>query len=193
MAERVTRTLPDVRSRLVVRMHPVSASLPPRRPVGQIVLCPVIFESYKHMTERLADWVAAVGQLTDQSVRLLVTAGRDEVPASLARSPQLEFTGRLSHGKLRHLWARSRAVYFPPGLESFGCPLAEARVYGMPVIARATAQSREIAGPALCGFDVGDADSLRQAIELALTAEVSPDPAPFDPTAYFDWMLGPQA
>ena len=43
------------------------------------------------------------------------------------------------------LWSRCRAVYFPTGLESFGCPLAEARVNGVPVIARDTPQNREIA------------------------------------------------
>jgi hypothetical protein len=37
---------------------------------------------------------------------------------------------------------------------------------------------------------VGDTDSLRGAVEAALTARVTPDPAPFDPDAYFDWMLG---
>ena len=88
------------------------------------------------------------------------------------------------------LWARCRAVYFPTVLESFGCPLAEARISGRPVIAADTAQNREIAGPALCGYAPGDRDSLRSATERALTAEIAPDPGPFDPDAYFDWMLG---
>jgi glycosyltransferase involved in cell wall biosynthesis len=105
----------------------------------------------------------------------------------------MDFVGRLDHAKLCRLWARSRAVYFPPGLEAFGFPLAEARVNGQPVIARDTPQNREIAGPALCGFAVGDPDSLRQAIEIAVTRKVAPDPAPFDPDAYFDWMLGSHA
>ena len=50
------------------------------------------------------------------------------------------------------MWARSRAIYFPTDLESFGYPLAEARVSGQPVIARDTALNREIAGPALCRY-----------------------------------------
>ena len=89
------------------------------------------------------------------------------------------------------MWARSRAIYFPTGLESFGYPLAEARVSGQPVIARDTAQNREIAGPALCGYTLGDPDSLRRAVEVALTADVAPDPGPFDPDQYFGWLLGP--
>ena len=78
----------------------------------------------------------------------------------------------------------------PPGLESFGFPLAEARVNGQPVIAQDTAQNREIAGPALCGFTVGDIDSLRYATELALKADIKPDTEPFEPDAYFNWLLG---
>ena len=126
----------------------------------------------------------------DDSVRLIVTASAAEVPASLAASPRLHFVGRLSVEQTRRLQARCRAIYFPTGLESFGCPLAEARVTGWPVIARDTPQNREIAGPALCGYDLGDEDSLRRATEAALTARVAPDPEPFDPDAYFDWMLG---
>jgi hypothetical protein len=193
MAERVADTLPDVAKRLVVRMHPVSANPVPGQPDGQLILCPVVFESYKHMTQRLTEWLAAVEHSMDISVRMFVTASPAEVPVSLAASPRLHFVGRLNHAELCRLWARSRAVYFPPGLEAFGFPLAEARVNGQPVIARDTAQNREIAGPALCGYSVGDPGSLRQATEVALTRKVAPDPAPFNPDAYFEWMLGSQA
>jgi len=190
MAERVTRILPDVTSRLVVRMHPVSTCHVPYSPTDQLILCPVLFESYKHMPGHLAEWLVAVTHDTTDSLRLLVTASPNEVPATLAAHPRIELTGRLTHDRLAQLWARSRAIYFPPGLESFGCPLAEARVNGQPVIARDSAQNREIAGAALCGFTPGDPDSLRQAIETALTRQVLADPAPFDPDAYFEWMLG---
>ncbi len=58
------------------------------------------------------------------------------------------------------------------------------------MIARDSAQNREIAGPALCGFDPGDPESLRNAVKSALTTRVAPDPLPFDPDAYFGWLLG---
>ena len=51
------------------------------------------------------------------------------------------------------------------------------------MIAQDTAQNREIAGPALCGYALGDPGSLRQATETALAAQVAPDPGPFDPDA----------
>jgi hypothetical protein len=193
MAERIADTLPDVTDRVVVRMHPVTAHAVPAERDGQLILCPIVFESYKHMPQRLTEWLSAVDRTLDPSVRMMVTATPAEVPGHLAASPRMDFVGRLDHAELARLWARSRAVYFPPGLEAFGFPLAEARVNGLPVIARDTPQSREIAGPALCGFTVGDQDSLRQATETAMTMTVPPDPAPFDSDAYFGWMLGARA
>ena len=91
--------------------------------------------------------------------------------------------GRLPHTRLREWRTRSRAIFFPTDLESFGYPLAEARVSGQPVIACDTEQNREIAGRALCGYAPDDPGSLRRAVGLALTVQVLPDPAPFDPTA----------
>jgi hypothetical protein len=189
MAERITAALPDVAGQVVVRMHPIS-SVPALPAQGTLILCPVLFAPYKHMAERITDWLAAATRTLDDSVRLIVTASASEVPPSLAASPRLHFVGRLSVPDVAGLWHRCRAVYFPTSLESFGYPLAEARAHGRPVIAVDSEQAREIAGPALHGYARGDRDSLRCAIEAALTAEVAADPGPFDPDAYFDWMLG---
>jgi len=112
------------------------------------------------------------------------------VPATVACHPRVDLVGRLPCGELRIMQGRCRAVYFPTGLESFGYPLAEARVSGQPVIARDTAQNREIAGAALFGYTPGDPDSLRRAVEAALAADIAPDPGPFDPDRYFGWLLG---
>ena len=190
MAERVGYILPSVRSRIIPRLNPVSADSIPSMPREAVILCPVIFYPYKHMISRLREWITAIDEHIDSAVQMLVTAGRSEVPDDLACHPRIKLVGQLSHAELRQLWARSRAIYFPPGLESFGFPLAEARANGQPVIARDTEQSREIAGPALCGFTVGDADSLRSATEQALARDVAPDPGPFEPDAYFNWLLG---
>jgi hypothetical protein len=190
MAERIAAALPGTADRVAVRMHPVSANPVARQPEPGLILCPVIFESYKDMAGNLADWVAAVDQVMDDSVCMLVTANAAEVPAALAASRRLKFTGRLDLRELSRQWARCQAVYFPSRLEAFGFPLAEARVYGLPVIASDTPRNREIAGPALYGCTAGDLDSLRYATELALKADLAPDPAPFAPDAYFDWMFG---
>jgi hypothetical protein len=189
-AERIKAALPEVADRVVIRLHPVSANPVPRQPGGSRILCPVLFAPQKNMPDRLAEWLAAVDHVLDGSVRMTVTADVSEVPAWLAAHPRLDLVGRLSLHALCDLWAGSQAVYFPSGVESFGFPLAEARVNGLPVIAQDTPQNREIAGPALCGYTVGDPHSLRHATETALTAKLEPDPGPFDPDAYFDWMLG---
>jgi glycosyltransferase involved in cell wall biosynthesis len=191
MAERVTRVLPGLADRLVVRHHPVAPDSVPRLPRDQVILCPVLFSPYKGMVDRISELLAAIDEVADTAVRLKVTAARTEVPDALAAHPRLEVLGRLGHNELRELWARSRVIYFPPGVESFGYPLAEARVSGQPVIAPDSELNREVAGPALCGFTVGDPDSLVKATDQALTADVTPDPLPFDPTAYFNWLLGP--
>lgn len=190
MAERVAHILPKVRSRITPRLNPVS---PDSVPAGQrepVILCPVIFSPYKHMVDRLREWIGAVDSQIDPSIRMLVTATRDEVPNDLAEHPRIELLGQLTHAELRQQWARSCAIFFPPGLESFGFPLAEARANGQPVIARDTEQNREIAGPALCGFTVGDCDSLQSATHRALTMDLKPDPEPFEPDSYFAWLLG---
>lgn len=142
------------------------------------------------MVARLTDWIAAIDEHIDPSVRMLVTADRTEVPAPLADHPRIELVGQLSHENLRTLWARSCAIYFPTDIESFGFPLAEARVNGQPIIARDTEQNREVGGPALCGFKVGDIESLREATDMALTASIAPDTTPFEPDSYFEWLLG---
>ena len=191
MAARVGRLLPRLRGRVVTRHHPVSADSLPQLPREPAVLCPVLFASYKGLIERLTELLAALDEHGDPAIRLRITADEQEVPAGLAGHPRVELLGRRSYAELRSLQARSKAIFFPTGLESFGYPLAEARASGQPVIARETAQNREIAGPALCGFDVGDGETLRHAVKLALTCKIEPDPGPFDPDGYFSWLLGP--
>ena len=191
MAERITRVLPGLSDRVVVRMHPVSADSIPASPQERIILCPVLFSPYKRMVARIMEWLTANDEHIDPSVRLMITADDSEVPPDLAAHSRVELVGRLVLDELSRLWSRSQAIYFPTSVESFGYPLAEARVNGQPVIALDTPQNREIAGPALFGFTSGDQDSLRNATELALAADVKPDPSPFDPDAYFNWMLGP--
>jgi glycosyltransferase involved in cell wall biosynthesis len=142
------------------------------------------------MVQRLADLVAAIDKDVDPAIRVLVTAERAEVPASLTNNPRIQLVGRLDYAHLCRLSARSSVIYYPTALESFGYPLAEARASGQPVIALDTVQNREIAAAALCGFSPGDSASLRRAAMLALTKDVAPDPAPFDPDAYFHWLLG---
>ncbi len=189
-AERVIRVLPEVRDRVVVRFNPISPDLFPSSDVrDSAILCPIVFQPYKRMDERLADLLRAVDAHGDPDVQVRVTAAASELPAFLANHPRVVLLGRLPHEKLRSVWCQSRAIYFPTGIEAFGYPLGEARLSGHPVIALDTPQNREIAGGALCAFTAGDDDALRDAVARALTIEVLPDPQPFDPRAYFTYLL----
>jgi glycosyltransferase involved in cell wall biosynthesis len=191
MAERVATAMPALRKRIIPRLNPVSADSVPRIPREPIILCPVVCYPYKNMVARLTEWIAAVDKHIDPMVRMMVTANRQEVPPSIAGHPRIELVGHLPHAQLRSLWARSKAIFFPSPIESFGFPLAEARVNGQPAIALATPQNREVAGPALCGFTIGDPESILTATQRALSEDLAPDPAPFEPNAYFEWLFGP--
>lgn len=190
MAERVTGALPRLTARLVVRPHPLSPGRVPVLPAQTAILCPILFSPYKQMGARITEWITAIDRHLDPAIRMIITAEPSEMPGSLARHPRIDVAGRVSHHDMAKLWARSRAIYFPTTIESFGFPLAEARANGYPVVAADTPQNREIAGPALCAYTPGDPGSLRCATERALTARVTPDPAPFDPDTYFAWLLG---
>jgi glycosyltransferase involved in cell wall biosynthesis len=190
MAGRVIQAMPGVSDRVVIRPHPVSAGPPRATGAEPAIVCPVLFAPYKHMPQRLCELLTALDAHDDPRVRVWVTAEDGEVPAGLAAHPRVDLLGRRRGEESSVLVGRARAVYFPGGLESFGYPLAEARVAGRPVIAGDTTQNREIAGQALCGYTPGDPGSLELAVKTALTVRVSPDPGPFDPGAYFDWLLG---
>lgn len=193
MAERVIRVLPEVHDRVVVRFNPIAAdSFPAVTEREPAILCPIIFQPYKRMDDRLQELVQAVDAYGDPDVTLTVTADPGEMPPALAAHPRIRAVGRVPWQRLRVMWAAARAVYFPTSIEAFGFPLAEARLSGHPVIARDSAQCRELAGPALCGFTVGDVGSLAAAVTRAMSLVVTPDPTPFDPEGYFDFLLGPE-
>ena len=113
--------------------------------------------------ERLGALLRVVGELGEDPVRVLVTADRTELPEELACHPaDAAGSAASTHTRLSEWRKRSRAVFFPTDLESFGYPLAEARVNGQPVIACDTEQNREIQAapcavtsrttPARCGM-----------------------------------------
>ena len=180
MAERVCHALPAARNRLVVRAHPVSANSIPVRPRAIQPSCA------RSCSRPTSGWTSGFRNSSPRSTTAenrWSGSGLQQAPVIFQTGsqsePRIEFLGRIDQHALREAWARSQAIYFPTGLESFGYPLAEARVSGHPVIARDTAQNQEIAGSALCGFSPGDPDSLRHALKLALTSDVSPDPGTF--------------
>ncbi|MGK5110421.1 glycosyltransferase [Geodermatophilus sp. CPCC 205506] len=189
MADRVSTALPDLAERIVVRLQPLRVPDRPRDAEASsgTVLCPIVHSPYKNLAAHLELLQAALG---DRRVRVVCTIGPADATPALRADDRFSFLGMLDQPSLESRYAEAAAVYFPTSIESFGYPLAEARAAGLPVLAQDTAHNREVAGAALFGFRSGDARSLADALAGALAAEVPPDPAPFDPRAYFDWLLG---
>lgn len=188
MAERIAMVVPDVARRLVVRFHPFTPSVQRRAVADPFILVPIVWSRYKQLDRFLTTLLDAIQDKPDHAV--VWTASPEQVADNVRQNPQLQLVGALGHGKLAELYASAAAIFYPTEIESFGYPLAEARALGIPIIAQDTARTREVAGAALRGFQSGDADSLVHATDAALGNKPDPDPAPFDPTTYFRWLLG---
>ena len=190
MSKRVLSFRPSLHDRLVVRPHPVAP-----RPwagssaTGADLLMPIVNAPYKRLPWHLQNILEACGS-SDLVERVFVTAEAADFPSSVAGDPRVRFLGRLSSDELDIYWRRCKAVYFPPQLESFGYPLAEARANGRRVVAPDSDQNYEIAGAALAAFIAGDPHSLQAALVDAMSVSVAPDRETFDPSNYFDWLIG---
>lgn len=75
----------------------------------------------------------------------------------LARQPgvagHVEFVGPLSREETEKLYPASDIFVFPSLTESFGFPMAEAMLHGMPIVAADTPVNREICGDCAVYFD----------------------------------------
>ncbi|MDQ7908209.1 glycosyltransferase [Phytohabitans sp. ZYX-F-186] len=187
MADRVRRCLPRVAGRVVVHAHPVTP-VGPRLPAEvPFLLVPVVPGPYKNLFPRLRELLLVLDAM-GRPDRIWVTARPEQLPPDLLAQPRIRPLGSLPHIALATLWRTATAAFYPSALESFGYPLAEARVYGVPVIAADTAQNREIAGAALRGYRLGVDGDLREAV-LRCAEPAAAEPAAFDPDAYFDRLL----
>lgn len=203
MGRRVVAALPSVAARVVVRPHPLSpvgtaagADLPFPEPGA--FLCPVLFAPFKAMGRLLRPIDDAAGILaarTGERISVTVTATEAEARREgLADRPHLRFVGRLAPEQLATYQRSHRMLVYPTRIESFGYPLAEARLTGIPVVAPDTAHAREVAGPVLLPYQRDDPDDIVEAMAAALAATPRPEAGnPFDPVAYFDWLLGVRA
>ncbi|WDZ87854.1 glycosyltransferase [Micromonospora cathayae] len=188
MAQRVVDRLPAVRDRLLVLPNPVS-QVGPRIPTTDVsILVPIVWSPFKNVASELRVLLAALDRRRHRAL-VRVTAHPRDLPGDLVYHPRLDLIGPLPHHRLVAYWRRSTAVFFPCVLESFGYPLAEARVYGVPVLAPDTPQAREIAGPALVPYRLSDVDSLAAALD-GLDRPVAPEPHAFERGGYFTRLLG---
>lgn len=189
MAERVSHHLPELANRISVVPHPVSPR--DRNSITEgLIVCPMLPAPYKRMRHHLTVLTQAAEQLYSSSKRRLdlrITATQQELAAlGLPASCSLTPVGHLSARQLDPLLAMAQVIYYPAELESFGYPLAEARANGQPVVAPGSVQTKEVAGNALVPYQEATPDAIASALECALSEPPpAPDPAPFDPDAYF--------
>ncbi|MCM3884720.1 glycosyltransferase [Frankia sp. R82] len=216
MAERVATYVPAVRNRLTVAFNPVTppdaihqvdamhhvdtARSRDRDSAAVDFLCPVVILPQKLLTGRLRAGLAALDILAGPPHRIdatLSVTGRAEQleDPAVACHPRLRLVGEHSAEVVIAMMARCDGIFFPLELESFGYPMAEGRRMGVPVIARDSAHNREIAGPALVGYQRESGEDIAAAMHAAQAASRSralkPDEAGhFDRGPYFDQLLG---
>lgn len=187
MAERIAHHVPAVAGRIVVRHHPVTP-VGGREPAAEpFVLVPVRPSPYRDLAGQLRALLAAQDRVGAEA-GLRVTADAADLPPDVAGHPRVEAIGVVPHRRMAVLWRRAAAAFFPSSLESFGYPLAEARAYGLRIVAPDNAQAREIAGPALAAYRPGDAASLADAVARA-AEPVPAEPEAFDRDRYFAWLF----
>ncbi len=202
MAERVIRAVPKVAGRITVRHNPLSAppvvAPPPTgdKPRRAEFLCPVLPSPYKKATERLAVLLAACDRLAGSPdgipASLVITAATGDIASpEIRRHPRLRIIGHQELDVVHTLITRCTAVIFPFELESFGYPLAEARVIGVPVVALDSAHNREIAGAALVPYQRQEPEPVAAAMFAALSARRTPETGTaFSRDRYFDELFG---
>lgn len=186
MASRVVDHCPRLKDRLRVRHHPVS---PPSRGVPTchpFILFPQLPAPHKDLVGSLRRLVVAE-KLSGQSIPILVTADAGDL-GDLAPHPLVHAIGPKTHSEMDSLWATASVAYAPSLIESFCYPVAEARALGIPVLAPDAELHREVGGTAHIAYAADDPASLADSLITALTANVQPDPAPFDPDRYFSWL-----
>jgi len=188
MAERVAAS--GVRSdHLVVRHHPLTVGTRSSEMMDgdPVMLFPSMPAPHKDLVGALATLLEAVDRVPN-SWQVIVTAPASAL-ADLAHHPSVSAIGPQSHDGMDLLWSTVTAAYLPYEAESFGYPFAEARAYGVPILGSDTAQNREVAGAALVPVAVGDVGAISNALDAALHAIIHPDPLPFSPDAYFEWLV----
>lgn len=190
MRTRVVARCPWAGRRIEVMPHPVTplAPSPDRDSRKRVVLCPVLGAPYKQLGRHLKVLLRALSSDSLLSeVKVLVTATDSELAQMGIRADdRLVPLGRLTTVATADAMQRATVLYFPTELESFGYPLAEARVNRVPVVAKRTPLAVEVAGDALVPYDSEDVVSLAEALHLALTLKLGPlGSNPYEPDAYF--------
>ncbi len=195
MARRIEDVAPSLSSRIVVRHHPLDVSgasmSPPIGPMpSAFILIPMLPSPHKDLGG-LIPRVALARDHAALDLQVVATVRERDVAQGLpAGLKGVTFLGPQPPERVLSLTASATVVINGSGMESFSYNLAEARSLGVPIIAPATDLTTEIGGSAAIPVHMDQVGEIADALIHAVSLQVVPDPSPFDPKRYFDWLLG---
>ncbi len=96
--------------------------------------------------------------------RKILVGGGPYLNTLRAKYPDVEFTGPVPHGELRHMYARADVFVFPSRLDTFGLVILEAMACGLPVAAYDVPSPSDIVKHGVTGY-LGD--NLEENVENA--------------------------
>lgn len=141
-----------------------SAEAPPARSGGATVLVVSALWPYKRVDQALRAFAAATGGGKDAELLIAGPAPEAqraplEVLASdLGIQERVRFLGNVPHDRLGALYAGADVLLYPSDIESFGLPLIEAMMVGVPVLAKRIPGLLEIGGEGPLWIDAGATD-----------------------------------
>jgi glycosyltransferase involved in cell wall biosynthesis len=146
-------------------------------------------EPHKNHLRLLEAWVLLAKQGIRPSLHLTLDTLREAALCSeierLVHKYDLRITNQYCSAKdIGSLLARCGALIYPSIFESFGLPLLEARVAGLPIVAAERDYVRDVVNPVVT-FDPESAMSIQRAVLRHLGHETEP-PIPGDASQFLD-------
>lgn len=184
MADELEASYPEIASRLVVVPQPPPVWFvkdPPRRATLETDALTLFYPAagYPHKNHRLlARMAAADTSRPSHFGRLIVTLRPEEARQVAMDPPWLENVGRLDPEECLQTYRQAHALFFPSTAESYGLPLVEAMVMGLPVVCSDLPFARWLCEDQAIYFDPQDpVDAWRAVKELGerLASSWSPD------------------
>jgi glycosyltransferase involved in cell wall biosynthesis len=174
--------IPEARRAVVHHGIDATAWTPPKRSTlahGSYILSVSSIYRYKNFV-RLIEAYAALAHRRDDLPDLVIV-GDDQDPEYSARmrsardaagelAGHIHLLGEVPYAEIRRYYAGADLFVFPSYLETFGHPLLEAMVSGVPTVAADIPVFREIAGDAAFYADPHKPEALASAMEEALFA-----------------------
>ncbi|MBI4634960.1 MAG: glycosyltransferase [Candidatus Rokubacteria bacterium] len=126
---------------------------------------PFVLDAFRRAVDRTA-----------RPLRLYLTIAPEDWPQGFDRfvrrvealdlGQQVVILGKVRGETIERLYRACDVLVFPSLCESFGFPLLEARIYGLPIVAADTAVNREMAGEGALYYAPGDVEGAAKLFEL---------------------------